>query len=156
SVAYNLIIPTLFALTGMGAFSVAFNIVASRWFYPREEGSDGGQDTPLKERRRFALRTPLGSPYLAGTMALLLCVVLGNLDTPRVFLTGVAQAGGYSTDQSSMFDWKVSQFTTQNGRPPSPAESAQLQDSVNHPGIGDQLGYSLYDTGRMLNGLTQG
>ena len=45
--------------------------------------------SPSRRMRR------LGNPWVAGIAALLLAVVLGNLDTPRVFLTGVAQAGGY-------------------------------------------------------------
>src|SRR5260370_4048948 len=50
SIAYNLIIPTLFALTGIGAFSVAFNIVASGWFFPRDEGRESVQSRMVRRR----------------------------------------------------------------------------------------------------------
>ncbi|HVO41540.1 MAG TPA: DUF2298 domain-containing protein, partial [Aggregatilineales bacterium] len=97
SIAYNLIVPTLFAMTGIGAFSIAFNMVASRWFFPRDEGSEA-PGAPAKARRRFALRLPPASPYIAGLMALLLCVILGNLDTPRVILSGAASLGHFNAD----------------------------------------------------------
>ncbi|MCC7205861.1 MAG: glycosyltransferase family 39 protein, partial [Anaerolineae bacterium] len=93
SVAYNLIVPTLFALTGIGAFSLAFNLAAARWFRRDEPGSDA-PDAPPAARRCFALRVPGANPYVAGALALLVCVVLGNLGTPAVFLTGVVRAGG--------------------------------------------------------------
>ncbi len=82
--AYNLMIPSLFSLTGMGAFSAAFNILA-RWRLGLERG------------RKHAATTvrALGNPWVAGLMALALCVALGNLDTVRVFGTGLARLGGY-------------------------------------------------------------
>lgn len=78
SVAYNLIIPTLFALTGIGAFSAAFNLAASL----RQRRTDG------------TLGARLGSPWVAGSVGMLLAVVLGNLDDIRVLLDGFARAGG--------------------------------------------------------------
>jgi YYY domain-containing protein len=56
TVAYNLLIPTWFALTGLGAFAAAHNLVASR---PNTDSSR--------------------APYLAGLAALALMVILGNL-----------------------------------------------------------------------------
>ena len=87
SFAYNLMIPTIFSLTGLGAFSTAFNIV-SRW---RQSTSGPGRS---KRHRR-----PLGNPWVAGVAALVLCVLLGNLDTVRVFGNGLAALGGYQTPQ---------------------------------------------------------
>ncbi|MFZ4816356.1 MAG: DUF2298 domain-containing protein, partial [Phototrophicaceae bacterium] len=82
SIAYNLALPMLFALTGIGAFSVAFNLVAC------------ANDAALNQGR--TLLRQLGSPWIAGIMALLLAVMLGNLNTPRVFFDGVARLGGYT------------------------------------------------------------
>lgn len=70
TLAYNLALPTLFALTGGGAFAAAFNLVAEQEFDPRD------------------IR-----PYLAGLAALLLAVVLGNLDEIRTMLWALAEAG---------------------------------------------------------------
>ena len=86
SFAYNLMIPTVFSLTGSGAFSAAYNIV-SRW---RVRDPDS-KTTRAPARRR------MGNPWLAGIMALLMCIVLGNLDTVRVLGKGVAELGGYRT-----------------------------------------------------------
>ena len=68
SVAYNLIIPTIFALTGIGAYSIAHNITANM--------------------RLSRLR-----PALAGVAAMSLMTLLGNLDTIRVWLNAVHKLG---------------------------------------------------------------
>jgi YYY domain-containing protein len=87
SVAYNLILPTLFALTGIGAFSIAFNIVSA--LNNRQPGQPIGDGFAERLRR-------LGNPWVAGVAALLLAVVLGNLDTPRLFVgEGLAKTGYY-------------------------------------------------------------
>ncbi|MCS6872795.1 MAG: DUF2298 domain-containing protein, partial [Anaerolineae bacterium] len=154
SIAYNLIVPTLFALTGIGAFSLAFNIAAARHRFPREEGA-AKRDAPLRERLQHALRTPPASPYLAGTLALLLCVVLGNLDTPRVFLTGVQRVGGCAST-SDLYLWKLDQFVAQNGRQPTPEESAELLIASNNPSLADQVLFSLHNFGRTVECFGRG
>ena len=123
SIAYNLIIPTLAAFTGMGAFSVAFNVV-SHWqekvkvvtrqpVVTPQETSVGEVVTDSQAASpSFASEVPslpveqppvtvmqrvrVGNPWVAGIVAMLLAVVLGNLGTPRVFLEeGILKAGGY-------------------------------------------------------------
>ena len=64
TVAYNLLLPTWFALTGLGAFAAAYNLVASR-------SSAAGTGRPNTHGGRV--------PYLAGLAALALMVILGNL-----------------------------------------------------------------------------
>jgi YYY domain-containing protein len=66
AIAYNLVVPLLFALTGVGAFSVAYNLF-------------GGY-------RRGAL--------LAGVIALVFCVVLGNLGVVRLVRISLIELGG--------------------------------------------------------------
>jgi YYY domain-containing protein len=154
SIAYNLIVPTLFALTGMGAFSVAFNVVAARWFYPRDEGSEHG--STMGARRRFALRVPVAGPYMAGVLALLLCVVLGNLDTPRVFFNGAVMAGGYDPDVNNFASWKLSEFMREHGRPPTPDEQIQLNIESENPSLSDQVQHTLYTLQRAATSLADG
>jgi uncharacterized membrane protein len=146
SVAYNLIIPALYAMTGIGVFSIAYNWVRARYVTPGTiEGATGGPhplasspsdgegesvgaddsdesvgaglalpraqyvapvqdesgeivgaEMPLpppggltKETPREG-KTPVGSPWMAGLLALLLAVVLGNLGTLYVVVTNVA------------------------------------------------------------------
>lgn len=149
SVAYNLIVPTLFALTGIGAFSIAFNVVASRWFRKQDEGSPE-REAPLAERRKYALRVPAASPYLAGSLALILCVVLGNLGTPAVLLNGIARAGGCSAVTADMYSWQVTRFLEEQGRQPHPMESAALLEAAENPSLGDQLAYGLHTVRQSL------
>jgi YYY domain-containing protein len=154
SVAYNLVMPMLFAFSGIGAFSLAFNIAASRWFHPQPHGDEN--DPAPRERRRFALRLPPANPYIAGTLALLMCVVLGNLDTPRVLLTGLIRSGGYSSNSMDMYTWKMNEFVTQNGRQPDPQEANQIAESAVNPPLNEQISFSMNDTKRLLEGLTNG
>ena len=103
TVAYNLIVPTLFALTGMGAFAVAFNLVQRR-------RAAGAAQSDRAARGR-------ASPWVAGCAALLLAVVLGNLDTLRVFGNGLAILGGHEQPQG-LAAFLVEEFTLVNGLPP--------------------------------------
>ena len=149
SVAYNLIIPALFAMTGIGVFSIAYNWVRARSAGPGqivgatgrsasplkspspaelERGTsppDGGasvgaySNTPLRDgaeqsaaptesrpgaysdapqpgRARGELRPPMGNAWLAGLLALLLAVVLGNLGMLHVLVTNIAALDGWS------------------------------------------------------------
>ncbi len=140
SIAYNLIIPTLAALTGMGAFSVAFNLV-SGW---REKAKPAIKQESVEVLQMVNVEqldsevvaqtvaettsapvsnqepTRLGNPWVAGIVALLLAVVLGNLGTPRVFLNeGILKAGGYQQQsiiqQQLLLEYKTAHGTDATG-----------------------------------------
>jgi len=70
AIAYNLILPTLFAFTGIGAYSIGSNLFAR---------SKNGDDTPRSTEKRG-----LG----AGIAALLAVLFAGNLGTLRMFSQG--------------------------------------------------------------------
>ncbi len=106
SIAYNLIVPTLFALTGIGAFSVAFNVVSA------VEGRRHSYIVEDESRRQT------GAAWVAGIAALMLAVVLGNLDTPRVFLNGVADTGFYQ-EPRELETYLAQQYTAEHGVPPA-------------------------------------
>ncbi|MCA9938151.1 MAG: glycosyltransferase family 39 protein [Anaerolineales bacterium] len=74
AIAYNLILPTLFSFTGMGAFTIAANLVAYRERARETVGS-------LWQRVQTRLRS---RAVMAGLVALLLCVFLGNLAEVKV------------------------------------------------------------------------
>jgi YYY domain-containing protein len=74
SVAYNLIIPTVFSLIAMGAYSVGWNLLASR---------------KSKERGSF-IRS---FPFISGISAALGMAVLGNLGTARMIYQGFQRLG---------------------------------------------------------------
>jgi len=136
--AYNLMIPTIFSLTGMGAFSAAFNIL-SHWQKHAEPG----------ERRRR-----LGNPWHAGILALLLCVLLGNLDTPRVLGHGLARLGGYDRPEG-LRAFLLQEHTAQQGSP-SAEELAALsaRAAAYHPL--DSLRYELSHSADLLASLLRG
>ncbi len=73
SVAYNLVLPTLFSLLALGAFSVAYNLVS-------------GEKAILPWRPRPNAR-------MAGILAALMLVVFGNLGTARMFYDGFKTIG---------------------------------------------------------------
>ena len=70
TLAYNFILPTLFSMVAMGAFCIAWNLVA---------GSKSKVEDPGLSTFR-----PLNPQLIAGLLAALLMVVLGNLGTIRM------------------------------------------------------------------------
>jgi YYY domain-containing protein len=85
AVAYNLILPMLFSMTGVAVFSLAHGLVSAvgRFGESPSEIVDG-----LGLRRRFA-----ESPYSAGLVAVALALLLGNLAQPSVVANAWYQAG---------------------------------------------------------------
>src|SRR5690606_39488399 len=117
SVAYNLIIPALYAMTGTAVFSIAYNWVAERGHDldvvlpvepasgprpgPEEADPDLGAAEPVPDGgdlpapvARGEPRAPKGNPWLAGLAALVLAMVLGNLGIVHVIVTNVAALPG--------------------------------------------------------------
>ncbi|MCK4692677.1 MAG: DUF2298 domain-containing protein, partial [Anaerolineales bacterium] len=83
--AYNLVIPTLFSLLALVAYSVGYNLVA--WF----------------RKSMGSLRRP--NPRLAGTAAAVALVVLGNLGAARMFYDGLKRIG--APPESEPASWLV-------------------------------------------------
>lgn len=143
SFAYNLMIPTIFSLTGLGAFSTAFNLM-SRW-----RQSEKGRGRAKRPRRR------VGSPWVAGMAALVLCVVLGNLDTLRVFGNGLAELGGYRTPQG-LHDYLIDEFETESGMSATAEISAELSRRAAEMHPWDSLRYEIHNSTSLLSGLLRG
>jgi YYY domain-containing protein len=81
AVAYNLAIPTWFAMTAMGAYSVTYNLVA-KWA-GKSEGESSGSIGPLR-------------PLFFGLVGALFVAVLGNLGQLPLVLLKVGQGMGDS------------------------------------------------------------
>lgn len=149
SVAYNLIIPTLFAVTSIGAFSVAFNTV-HLWNERRHTKPDA---TPAGH-----LLNKVANPWVAGVAALMLACVLGNLDTIRVFGTGVANLGGYRTSLG-LQEYLTNQYLEENGVMPEGVALQEIIERANANLITDRLRYeidhSLSLVGAWLRGFGQ-
>lgn len=83
SIAYNFLLPTLFAILGASVFSVAWNLVAAR---------RSGEDTPESRAWPF-----FNLPFVVGIAAVLAIILLGNLGVPRMIILGfqkLAAPGG--------------------------------------------------------------
>jgi len=158
SVAYNLIIPLLFSVTGMGAFSVAFNVV-SNWKITEKTYDEHGQLVPVMQEDK-PKRRPLGNPWVAGIMALLMAVVFGNLDNSRVFLTGLAQAGGWKQAQGMFVeDLEQDYYETYGTYPDFLTKLRICQDAEtlrNDAPITDQISYELTNIGNLLSAIPNG
>lgn len=132
--AYNLIIPSLFSVTGIGAFSVAFNIVDS-W---KARYADEGEDD-----HKLAFIQRMGNPWIGGFAALLMCVIFGNLDIPRVLINeGVARLGGYERP-TGLENFLIERYTEQHGMPPDADQLAQLHERATHGYITDDIAYEI-------------
>ncbi len=136
ALAYNLMIPSVFMMTGKGAFSAAFNLLA-RW----REGQ------PPASRR--------GNPWLAGIMALLLCVLLGNLDTVRVLGSGIARLGGYQPPLG-LESFLVAEYTAANGIAPTGEVHAELTARAAQTNPLDSLRYEVSHSLSLAGGILRG
>ena len=76
TISYNLALALFYALTGGAAFSVAFNLT-------------GDEKKPLR-------------PYMAGLLAVLLLLILGNLGEIRLLVNGFRMVAGEPTFQSTI------------------------------------------------------
>ncbi|HEX2619280.1 MAG TPA: DUF2298 domain-containing protein, partial [Phototrophicaceae bacterium] len=147
SIAYNLILPMLFSFTGIGAFAVAFSVVSARTERYQPEGAI--IPAANSNRRR------LGNPYVAGVIALLLAVVLGNLDTPRTFLTGVASQGDYK-DIGTLDQFLIDDYRAQTGTDPQGDDLAKIYERAQHPSSSDYIRYELASTSNILTSIGRG
>ena len=135
--AYNLMIPTVFCLTGIGAFSAAFNI-SCRWRNCRAGNSEGR-----------------GGAWRAGLLAMMMCVLLGNLDTARVVGLGVAQLGGYAKPDG-LATYLVDEYVRTNGAMPEDETRRQLLERAAQSGLLDNLRYEAQHSVSLIGGLLRG
>ena len=80
SIAFNLILPSWFAMTGIGVFCVGFNLVAG---LHKDSAQSELEPTDVMATPKTGTGNPnrlnRGMPYLAGMMALVAVLFLGNL-----------------------------------------------------------------------------
>ena len=142
--AYNLMIPTIFSLTGLGAFAAAFNIL-SHW---RENHR---AQLPAKT----SATRKLGNRWIGGLMALLLCVVLGNLDTARVLGNGVASLGGYNRPLG-LEQFLVDEYVAETGSDATAEVRAQLAERARTWQPWDRIRYEFDSSMSLVAGLLRG
>jgi len=89
SIAYNFILPTLFGLVGIGAFSIGWNLLSP--LSQRERAGGDGDDSPF---------TIHPSSFVAGLSATFLTLLLGNLGTLQTVYNKLQQLGA-----PGVFNW---------------------------------------------------
>ncbi|MDX2140270.1 MAG: DUF2298 domain-containing protein [Chloroflexota bacterium] len=166
-IAYNLIIPTLFALTGIGAFAVAFSIVDALREWGAVQKTDDEQagtsdassaETEISESRSFVAGETaqrVANPWMAGIAALVLAVVLGNLDTPRTFFSGVAQLGNYAPN-STMVEFLVKEAEAAAAVTGTPVDYTAIEAAALNPSFTDNLRYELSNAGETMRAIGTG
>lgn len=105
SIAYNLILPTMFAVFALGAFSAGWNIAAH---FLNEKGATFGT--------MGANRLVFGKPFGVGLTAAVAALVLGNLGTARMIWHGLMRLAmsGSSLEEANIFlklSWTVQGFS---------------------------------------------
>ncbi|MFZ0547075.1 MAG: DUF2298 domain-containing protein, partial [Candidatus Promineifilaceae bacterium] len=92
NIAYNLILPMLFSFTGMGVFSIAYNLVA--WKQSRTINQSpavsftANPQSPVTNYQSPIIQPLHRKAIAAGVVAAVLCIFLGNLaEVPLVFNT---------------------------------------------------------------------
>ena len=93
SIAFNFILPTLFAMVGISAFSIGWNLLAGPSSSRERAGGDG-------ESSSFTIHAERPS-FIAGLSAAFLTVLLGNLGTLQLIYNKLQQLGALGT-----FSWE--------------------------------------------------
>lgn len=117
SFAYNLILPTLFSMTGIGAFTVGYNLVA--WRNTRQD-HEYQHHTTLPDKRQ-----PWANAYVAGLLTILLAIGIGNLDQPRTYTSALMKKGS-ETLTGEQVNQAFVQWEEDNGFYPPP----DVQDDI--------------------------
>jgi YYY domain-containing protein len=105
SIAFNLILPSWFAMTGIGVFCVGFNLVAGL----HKESNQGEPELPeMKQPSQTGSvnqkRFKKGLPYLAGFIALVAVLFLGNLYEVRILWEHLPDITASGTPVTSFSD----------------------------------------------------
>ena len=96
SIAYNLILPTLFSMVSMGAFSIGYNL---------SHHHDEQIELPVNTIEQVTSPPPKWKPYFIGLASAFGMTVLGNLGTLRMIARGWEQLGvpGGLTETTGFF-----------------------------------------------------
>lgn len=92
AIAYNLILPTLFGLTGLGAFSIGWNLFAKKQLHEDENPE--------------VIRTNIFRSNVAGIISIFTVLIMGNLGTIRMIWQGLQRivAPGGVIDPATIFN----------------------------------------------------
>ena len=93
SIAYNLILPTLFSMLAMGMFSVGWNLTKYSVFRIPYSVLDIPYSEDNPPITKYEIRNTKYFPYLIALAAAIGITVLGNLGTPKLIFRGYQKLG---------------------------------------------------------------
>ncbi len=105
SIAFNLILPSWFAMTGVGVFSAAYNLFAG--FNPKKEKDEvfpDGEKGKLKWGRIQTLTNGRGLAVLAGVLAMVFVLFMANFYEVRLLWQYLPEASAKLWNGSSLFE----------------------------------------------------
>ena len=105
SIAFNLILPSWFAMTGVGVFSAAYNLFAG--FNTKKEQDEvfpAGEKEKVKWGRIQALKNGKGLAVLAGVLAMVFVLFMANFYEVRLLWQYLPEASAESWNGSSLFE----------------------------------------------------
>jgi YYY domain-containing protein len=110
TIAYNFILPTLFAIVGICAFSIGWNLLANNDSLSQDDRAEaeGESSTLTIHAKRSALLPGSGQAFIGGLAASALTLLLGNLGTIQLIYQKLEQLGG-----AGEFSWDTSISTFQ-------------------------------------------
>jgi YYY domain-containing protein len=85
SIAYNLFLPSLFAMVAMGAFSLGWNLLGPGWKKPVEDDAESSLKDPPQPVTFWGLPR---LPFLAGLSSAFAVLILGNWGTVKMIWEG--------------------------------------------------------------------
>ena len=120
TIAYNFILPTLFAIVGICAFSIGWNLLTDNGSLS-QQGSTGDEEESSASTtyaKRSLLRLGSGQAFIGGLAASALTILLGNLGTIQLIFQKLQEfgaAGAFSWDRTismlQRWTWAIQGFT---------------------------------------------
>jgi YYY domain-containing protein len=93
AVAYNMVLPTLYAMLAMGGFSLVWNLVSGSPYSPRPAPFGGASRGEGVEVRGARWSTLFNFRFWAAFAASAVLVLIGNLGVPRMLYQGFVRLG---------------------------------------------------------------
>lgn len=140
SLAYNLALPTVFSMTGIGAFTVTYNL--AEWNRQRRLARRQAETKDAIASGWKEALAPAANPYLAGLLTILLAVLIGNLDTPRVFVNAIGQVGSNQLRaelEQEAYNRLDQEFYAVNGRLPTEDEKTIMRIQAQESAADEQI-----------------
>jgi YYY domain-containing protein len=138
SIAYNLVLPSWFAMTGIGIFSIGYNLlVGFRQYSNQINIKPEEKQIPTRLHIFNRQRMINNLPYLAGTFTLVSVLFLGNLDEIRILWKYLPEASITKSNSSIPLE-RTGEFIggaikVLTGRSPLPGNNSRWYFEASRP-----------------------